>query len=785
MKVYMIKNECSLCVTFVASTYNLTLYLLAPASLKGLRCLHRLKKSGASAESIQSLCTDREGVVIGFIVAEVNHELEEKLVERQKVMQEIETTAKQMSSRFGDPMLEFELLMDQLETKPSAIPVCSKFVIKHQQLHDRIRDKICETMDAFDSPKGKMNVLFLVHDILKAVRAGCPQEDRNRKMRESSLVRSLERILFSVVERIPDESRQTSNVKAVLELWKKWGVDYETPREPDSAGAPVDPAIAKLDATLELLEKEGNASSSDVSTSPVKQSASSEVLSFMKRHSIQPGPWEVYLSRAQTVELEELDKAMELNERYHKYNRWENVDKGGRRTGEYFLHHYVRTHMPSLMQHSFKTSSSAKRRRAKQELDIFKDAFLCTWDGIDSAARRAISDVDREVMDDIWRKMENEKCQNASAFVFGRIRRMKTIAFSQNPEIDAILALINDEQDVRERELIDNMVRVFKLDSMAREGLGKVSSRHELCKIAKELCDRCRERMVANPSVHVVKLCQKAVAKKNPRKAYSMAMKTMMSRQMKLASMFDQESQKKRRLEDASPSADPDASMSPQADMTDAELAAVKKRIPKPPKLNFKKVDLSTITYKESNDNGTVGVAVSGIPNAGRGLFNLSPHPWPAFSVVCIFGVRRITKEEHHDGLNKVARCGELGETFVVVNGAVREVEKFQMQYGHRLTPFDGLVDAEGSVGGFPNDRVYEYPADIYWDASSFYNNCILVPGCIIDPQDDTSPIELNQLYIVTWKEVAQREEFFLAYGTSYYEDDDKEGKGPSARGVA
>ncbi|GLE10745.1 hypothetical protein PINS_up022985 [Pythium insidiosum] len=69
------------------------------------------------------------------------------------------------------------------------------------------------------------------------------------------------------------------------------------------------------------------------------------------------------------------------------------------------------------------------------------------------------------------------------------------------------------------------------------------------------------------------------------------------------------------------------------------------------------------------------------------------------------------------------------------------------MQYGHRLTPFDGLVDAEGSVGGFPNDRVYEYPADIYWDASSFYNNCILVPGCIIDPQDDTSPIELNQLY--------------------------------------
>jgi hypothetical protein len=217
--------------------------------------------------------------------------------------------------------------------------------------------------------------------------------------------------------------------------------------------------------------------------------------------------------------------------------------------------------------------------------------------------------------------------------------------------------------------------------------------------------------------------------------------------------------------------------MSPHEDLTDAELAAVKKRIPKPPKLNFKKVDLSTITYQETNDNGSVGVAISGIPNAGRGLFNLSSHPWPAFSVVCIFGVRRITKEEHHDGLNKVARCGELGETFVVVNGVVREVEKFQTQYGHRMQPFDGLVDADGSAGGFPNDRVYEYPADIYWDASSFYNNCILVPGCLVDTQDESAPIILNQLYIVTWKEVAVREEFFLAYGTSYYEDDEKNEK--------
>jgi hypothetical protein len=46
MKVYMKKHECALCVQFVASTFNFTLYLLVPVQLKGLKCLHRLWKSG-------------------------------------------------------------------------------------------------------------------------------------------------------------------------------------------------------------------------------------------------------------------------------------------------------------------------------------------------------------------------------------------------------------------------------------------------------------------------------------------------------------------------------------------------------------------------------------------------------------------------------------------------------------------------------------------------------------------------------------------------------------------
>ena len=79
---------------------------------------------GASPDSIKSLYTDREGVVIGFIVSEVNVEMEEKLHERMKVMEELESTAKAMSHTFGDPLLEFDLLIDQLDTKPSAIQVC-------------------------------------------------------------------------------------------------------------------------------------------------------------------------------------------------------------------------------------------------------------------------------------------------------------------------------------------------------------------------------------------------------------------------------------------------------------------------------------------------------------------------------------------------------------------------------------------------------------------------------------------------------------------------------------
>lgn len=334
--------------------------------------------------------------------------------------------------------------------------------------------------------------------------------------------------------------RVQTNIRAVFDFWKKWGLEFSKPVTTENESSKKEETMARIDETFEILEKEANLLS-DASTSPVKQIASAEVLALMKTHTIQPGPWEVYLSRATTQELEELDTVLTLNTKYYRFNNWDASDKGHRKCGEYFLHQYVKLHMPLLLKHSFKSSNS-KRKRDLEPLQIYKQAFLCTWD-LDQAAHRAVSDVEKSVLDDIWKKMETEKCLNASAFVFGKIRRLKTIHFAKNPEIEAISKSIEDQDKLNVEKLVADMVRVFKLDTMAREGLKKVKAKADLYKIAKELCDRCRHHMVANPSVHIVKLCQKAVAEKNPKKSYSSAMKSMMFRQMKLSALFAKEAQ--------------------------------------------------------------------------------------------------------------------------------------------------------------------------------------------------------------------------------------------------
>lgn len=87
------------------------------------------------------------------------------------------------------------------------LQVCSKFIIRHQHLHERIREKLVETMDALQTSKAKSNIIYVVHDVIKSVRAGFTQKDRNEKMHESPLVVSLGKILYTLAQMLPEEAR--------------------------------------------------------------------------------------------------------------------------------------------------------------------------------------------------------------------------------------------------------------------------------------------------------------------------------------------------------------------------------------------------------------------------------------------------------------------------------------------------------------------------------------------------------------------------------------------------
>lgn len=114
----------------------------------------------------------------------------------------------------------------------------------------------------------------------------------------------------------------------MFEFWTKWGLQFSAPLENESSSR-HDPML-KIDETFEILEREVSLVS-DASSSPIKPTAPPEVVAFMKKHSIQPGPWEVYLGRALPQEIEELDAALDLNTKYFGFNNWHPSEKGGRR----------------------------------------------------------------------------------------------------------------------------------------------------------------------------------------------------------------------------------------------------------------------------------------------------------------------------------------------------------------------------------------------------------------------------------------------------------------------
>jgi hypothetical protein len=97
--------------------------LVAPTELHHLKSLQRLKRTGASVES---LCRDDRGVVIGALSKEINKEFEDKMRKKQQLLRETAANAKKLSSVTGDPLLELDILLERLSSTKSAIEVLFK-----------------------------------------------------------------------------------------------------------------------------------------------------------------------------------------------------------------------------------------------------------------------------------------------------------------------------------------------------------------------------------------------------------------------------------------------------------------------------------------------------------------------------------------------------------------------------------------------------------------------------------------------------------------------------------
>ncbi|ETV92196.1 hypothetical protein, variant 1 [Aphanomyces invadans] len=798
-----------------------------------LKCLQRLKKTGANVES---LCRNDDGVVIGVLNREINKEAEDRLLAKQLQLQEAARSARKLSTTVGDPLLELDLLLQRLPTTKSAIDHCAQFMVKQKHSFDDVWTRVVDAMVGFEQGKGRLNVVFLAHDVIRKVRGGTNDDQGNAALSSSGLIRAGERIFHKLLDALDSKCRHSTVVKEILALWTKWDVRFDgdgmtllsDPLVADDSIASITPL--QLIAPPALTHSTSTASSngspqSSADGSTMNSSTPADVLAVMRRHHITPGAWEIYLSRANPDELFEIDHVLTLNGNYSTFLPPKALDNMGevlgghnrRYTGDTFLHRYVKKNFKHLIDTH---QSSVEPEQMRTSAEVLKEALVCSWE-FDAEATRSIYKSDNAFIDECWRKLEARMpCDNLNAYVMSYLKRCNHNLYATNADFVALSSLLADPatattsntsstvgssasrqsadnphnrspstrpdtdapspaavDDSVDKKILAGIVKVWG-SQLSTDAASKLRDLPPAIvrRLAKIAVAACVDGKPPHMSRLIVQEAKQHAQGKGKGKWWSPRMRATIQdayRRLtggkRLADDDDVNPRPPQRpKESTSPSTDP-----PPSQLTDDELAALKARIPKPPTLKFHKVKRKDIQRIETNINGTLGMAISGIPNSGRGMFNLSDHAWPAFSVVCIFGSRRISEDMHHDGLNKVARCGELGETFVVVNGEVKEVDKFKEQYGHRLIEYDGLVDAEGSMGGFPNDRVYEYPEEYYWDASGFYNNTILCPGCIVDPSKPESKIVLDQLYLVTWKPVEPMHEFFLAYGTSYYEEDD------------
>lgn len=102
--------------------------------------------------------------------------------------------------------------------------VCSKFIVRHQHLHNAICQKLAQAMETMQSSKAKASIVYVVHDVVKSVRANYPQKERNAKMRESGLVLSLEKILYQLVQKLDGDAKHNVRVISLFCIFGCWYV---------------------------------------------------------------------------------------------------------------------------------------------------------------------------------------------------------------------------------------------------------------------------------------------------------------------------------------------------------------------------------------------------------------------------------------------------------------------------------------------------------------------------------------------------------------------------------
>ncbi|RHY23195.1 hypothetical protein DYB36_012142, partial [Aphanomyces astaci] len=195
---YLKRKRMAACVTFLYSKYIFTLYLVVPSDLPQLKCLQRLKKTGANVES---LCRKDDGVVIGVLSREINKVAEDRLIAKQMQLQEAARSARKLGSTVGDPLLELELLLQRLPTTKSAIDQKHRF--------DDVWSRVVDAMLGFDQGKGRLNVVFLAHDVIRKVRGGTNDDQDNAALASSGLVRAGERIFHKLLDALDPKCRHS------------------------------------------------------------------------------------------------------------------------------------------------------------------------------------------------------------------------------------------------------------------------------------------------------------------------------------------------------------------------------------------------------------------------------------------------------------------------------------------------------------------------------------------------------------------------------------------------